>query len=104
LGVDEFGVGRLQRLVAAAQGVVFAVRDRRRRVAIAQVVLGDFGAEAFVFGASFGEGEFFVRGHGTKCNSERPARKDVNGAAVSRPPNVVQCPAGPSAVWRPPLP
>ena len=56
-GVGELGKGRFERGVAAAQVVVFGVRDRRRVLAvIAPVVLGDLGAEPRVLGARHGEG------------------------------------------------
>ncbi len=57
LRVGEFREGLLERGVAAAQLVVFGVRNGRRVLAvIAPVVLGDLGAEPRVFGARHGEG------------------------------------------------
>ena len=60
IGAGEFGMGRLQRVVAPAQRVVVGVRNDRRVLAvIAPVVLGDFGAEARMFRAGGFEREFF---------------------------------------------
>ena len=57
LRVGELGERRFERLVAAAQVVVFGVGDGRRvLLVIALVVLGDLGAEARVLGARHGEG------------------------------------------------
>jgi hypothetical protein len=70
LGIDQFGMGGLQRLVAAAQRVEFGIGNRRRGFAvIAPVVLGDFRAEFCVFGARGVEGGLFGRRGGDRSRS-----------------------------------
>ncbi len=59
LGVDEFRVGLLQRLVSAAQRVIFGVGDARRvLLMVAPVMLGKLGGEARVLAGGDGVGGF----------------------------------------------
>ena len=77
LGIDEFGMRGFQRIVAAAQRIVFRVGNGRRVFAmIAPVMLGDLGAELRIFRANGGEGELFGRWGSDRSRScEREMRR-----------------------------